>query len=70
LEIKTEPGTTEQITVIGVRHAAPIQPDPHPETPVDQMRAYETGGSWWEAHPGEFCRASQYDTGLDGQAGR
>ncbi len=60
----------ENIVVTGRLSPAPVQPDPHPEKPLDVLRQYDAGASWGSTHPGQFCCASQYDTGLDGQAGR
>lgn len=59
---------TEEIRVIG--HRAPIQRDPYEQAPLEPLRTYESGSSWGSTHPGEFCCASQYETGLDGQPGR
>ena len=58
----------ESVTVIGRR--SPIQHDPYERAPVEPLRTYQAGASWGSTHPGEFCCASQYETGLDGQAGR
>ena len=60
--------SAEEIKVIGSR--APIEHDPYAPAPIEPLRTYEAGASWGTTHPGEFCCASQYETGLDGQAGR
>ena len=61
---------TENIVVLARHAIAPTQADPHPAFPLNPSRDYEEGASWGSSHPGEFCCATQYETGLDGQAGR